>query len=265
MGARLRKESIVVATACVDASVPGRRSSGTNPAVASPAGRRAVTWVVVTGPAAGRLRGGGSSAIAASAAVTSSVRRCFRHLLPVAVEQRAFQRIQQVEAGLEAGALDAHERFDRADRLQVLARAQADLAQPCRATSGRCCAACRRVMRLLMPATSTNACAIASSPAWSSASKRSGDGLSRSSTPISSPSAHQRHHQFRTRGRIAGDVAGERVDVGDALGRARARRRAAHALVERNAHAGRQALERADHQFGAVEEIEADPVELGSA
>ena len=50
-----------------------------------------------------------------------------------------------------------------------------------------------------------------------------GDGLSRSNTPNSSPSRHQRHHQFRTRGRIAGDVAGERIDVGDALRRARAR------------------------------------------
>ena len=74
--------------------------------------------------------------------------------------------------------------------------------------------------------------------------------------------AHQRHHQFRTRGRIAGDVAGERVHVGDPLRLARARGRAAHALVERDAHAGGQALEGADHQFGAVEEIEADPVQL---
>ena len=74
--------------------------------------------------------------------------------------------------------------------------------------------------------------------------------------------ALQRHHQFRTRGRVAGDVSREGVDVGDALGLPRARRRAAHALVQRDAHAGGLALERADHQLGAVEEIEADPVEL---
>ena len=39
--------------------------------------------------------------------------------------------------------------------------------------------------------------------------------------------------------------------------------RAAHALAERDAHAGRVALERTDHQFVAVVEIEADPVQLG--
>src|SRR5690606_11168668 len=55
------------------------------------------------------------------------------HILPVAVAQRAFQRVEQVEAGLEAGALDAHESVHRAGGRQVFGGAQADLAQPCRA------------------------------------------------------------------------------------------------------------------------------------
>src|SRR5690606_7213026 len=71
----------------------------------------------------------------------------------------------------------------------------------------------------------------------------------------------QRHHQFGARRRVAGDVAVEGIDVGHALGPAAARGGAAYALVERDADAGRLALERADHQFGAVEEVEADPVE----
>src|SRR3546814_8452241 len=67
----------------------------------------------------------------------------------------------------------------------------------------------------------------------------------------------QRYHQFGARRRVAGDVAFERIDVGHALGIAAARRRAAHALVERDADAGRLALERADHQLVAIEEVEA--------
>src|SRR3546814_13091223 len=54
----------------------------------------------------------------------------FRSFLPVTVLQGAFERVQQVEAGFEAGALDAHEGFQRAGFGQVLGRAQADLAQP---------------------------------------------------------------------------------------------------------------------------------------
>ena len=73
----------------------------------------------------------------------------------------------------------------------------------------------------------------------------------------------QRHDQFRARGRIAGDMARERIHVGDALGASAGGGGAAHALAERDAHAGRQALERTDHQLGAVVEIEADPVEVG--
>ena len=73
----------------------------------------------------------------------------------------------------------------------------------------------------------------------------------------------QRHHQLGVRSRIAGDVSGERMHVIDALGRAGARRGAADALVQRDADAGGQALERTDHKFPAVVEIEADPVEVG--
>src|SRR5690606_32797830 len=78
-----------------------------------------------------------------------------------------------------------------------------------------------------------------------------------------SVSRHQWHHAFRTRSRVAGDVPGERVDDRHQLGLAGARRRAAHALVQRDADAGRQALERAHHQLGAVVQVEAAPVEVG--
>jgi hypothetical protein len=76
------------------------------------------------------------------------------------------------------------------------------------------------------------------------------------------PVQRQRHHQFGVGRRIAGDVAREAVHVGDALGLAAGSRGAAHALVERDADAGRQALERADHQLAAVVEVEPDPVEV---
>ena len=52
------------------------------------------------------------------------------YFLPVAADQRTFQRIQQVEAGLEAGAAHLHEGIHGADRGHVLQRPQADLAQP---------------------------------------------------------------------------------------------------------------------------------------
>src|SRR6478672_1242477 len=54
----------------------------------------------------------------------------FRHFLPMAVLQRPFQRIQQVEAGLEAGPADFHEGIDGTDRGHVFQRTQPDLAQP---------------------------------------------------------------------------------------------------------------------------------------
>jgi hypothetical protein len=71
----------------------------------------------------------------------------------------------------------------------------------------------------------------------------------------------QRHDDFRARRDIAGDVAGKRVHVPDHLRLARRRRRAADALADRDAHAGGLALERTDHELGAVEQIEAAPVD----
>ena len=64
---------------------------------------------------------------------------------------------------------------------------------------------------------------------------------------------YERDHDFRARGRIAGDVARESVHVRHhQSARARARRRAAHAVAERDAHAGGLALERADHELAAL-------------
>src|SRR6478735_9014156 len=67
----------------------------------------------------------------------------------------------------------------------------------------------------------------------------------------------QRHDDFGARGRIARDVPRECVDVSDHLGLPRRRSSAAHAFAERDAHAGRLALEGSDDQFGAIVEIEA--------
>lgn len=57
-------------------------------------------------------------------------------------------------------------------------------------------------------------------------------------------------------------MAREGVHVFDALGNPLRGGGATHALVERNAHARGQALERADDQLVAVEEVEADPVQV---
>jgi len=57
-------------------------------------------------------------------------------------------------------------------------------------------------------------------------------------------------------------MAGEGVNVVNALGFPAARRCAAHALVQRDAHARGQALERADDKFFAVEEIKPGPVDV---
>ena len=69
-------------------------------------------------------------------------------------------------------------------------------------------------------------------------------------------------HDFRLRSRIASNVAGEGMHVLDALCLPRACRRTAHALVQRDAYASRQPLERADDELGAVEEVEPHPVEV---
>jgi hypothetical protein len=75
----------------------------------------------------------------------------------------------------------------------------------------------------------------------------------------------QRHHDFRLRSGVAGDVPGELVHVAHQLRFARLRGGAADAAAERDADARRLALERTDHQFLAVEQIEAGPVHLGQA
>src|SRR5687768_1752337 len=109
-----------------------------------------------------------------------------RHLLPVAVEQGPFQRVEQVHAGLEAGALHAHECIHGAGRLQVRTRAQTDLAEPGGALGSH-------IAELVGGGSHGNDCinakASASRPAWSSASKRACFGLSRSNTPSRLPSA----------------------------------------------------------------------------
>ena len=54
----------------------------------------------------------------------------FGNLLPVAAQQRAFQRIQHIEAGPETGALAAQEGFDRTGGNQIFLRTDAHLPQP---------------------------------------------------------------------------------------------------------------------------------------
>src|SRR5690606_19039889 len=104
---------------------------------------------------------------------------------PVAVLQRAFDGVEQVQAGSEAGALDLEEGIDRADLAQVIQAAQADLAQPGRGlgadVSDLFIAAHAAFSRV-----SSQAAAIASRPRCSSSSNRFVIGLSRSNTPISS-------------------------------------------------------------------------------
>ena len=58
------------------------------------------------------------------------VAACLGHFLPVAVLQRAFQRVEHVEARFEAGTLDPHECVHRPCTDQVGLRAQPHLAQP---------------------------------------------------------------------------------------------------------------------------------------
>ncbi len=58
-------------------------------------------------------------------------------------------------------------------------------------------------------------------------------------------------------------MAGESIDVIDPLAGRGGGGRAAHPLAERDADTGRQALERPHHQLAAIEEVEADPIEVG--
>src|SRR5690606_250248 len=102
-----------------------------------------------------------------------------RNVLPVAVAECTLERVEQVEAGLEARALDAHERFQRTRVDQVLGRLESHLAQP----SGRLrpdVAHLERRRRAHVTSDSTYTRAISSSPSWSSTSKRPATGLSMS-------------------------------------------------------------------------------------
>jgi hypothetical protein len=115
--------------------------------------------------------GCGSSATWASASAISSRAARLGDVLPVAIEDRALERVQQVQARAEAGALDAHEGRERAHRLQVLERAHAGLAQP-----GHRLRADVAQLRGGHASDSTKIAASCSRPRWSSPSKRSGTG-----------------------------------------------------------------------------------------
>ncbi len=91
-----------------------------------------------------------------------------------------------------------------------------------------------------------------SRPRASAAPKRAMLGLSRSSTPSSSPPRNSGITIFGVRSRVAGDVAGKRVHVFDDHGLAARRRRAANALAEGDTHAGGLALEGPQHQFATL-------------
>jgi hypothetical protein len=71
----------------------------------------------------------------------------------------------------------------------------------------------------------------------------------------------QRHNQFRARSSVAGYVTRESGDIGDKDGSALRRCYAADTSPKGNAHAGREALERANYQFLTVQEVESRPVQ----
>src|SRR5690606_21093774 len=101
----------------------------------------------------------------------------------MAALERTLERIQQVERGLEAGTAHAQERLHRIGATQVRAAVQTDLSQQGRGLGADVAQAGGHF------SDSRNTPATASSPAWSSTSKRPGRGLSRSNTPSSSPSS----------------------------------------------------------------------------
>lgn len=75
------------------------------------------------------FRQGGSRCIGGDNEFAAS---CLGQLLPVAVEQGTLHRIEQVQARLEAGALELDEGRETAERAQVVERSDTDLAQLCR-------------------------------------------------------------------------------------------------------------------------------------
>ena len=74
---------------------------------------------------------------------------------------------------------------------------------------------------------------------------------------------HQGHHDFGAGRAVAGDVIGKGRHVGHQLRLARQGRRAAHAAPAGDAHAGRRALEGADHQAVAFGKVKTAPADVG--
>ena len=75
------------------------------------------------------------------------------------------------------------------------------------------------------------------------------------------PAANERHDQLGARGLITGDMTWESMNVFDQDGSARLNGGSAHAVPDRDADAGRLALEWPDDEFLLrSEEIEAGPV-----
>jgi hypothetical protein len=72
--------------------------------------------------------------------------------------------------------------------------------------------------------------------------------------------ADQRHYELRPGGYVASNMAGKSMDVRHQYRLASGRRRAAHAAAKRNSYTGRLALERAQNQFRAADEVEPCPV-----
>ena len=105
-----------------------------------------------------------------------------------------------------------------------------------------------------------------SSPRASSSSKRPATRTVEIQHAEQAVATHDRHHDLGVRRRVARDVAGERMHVRHDERAALRCRRAAHALAERNTHAGGLALERADQQVAGcgVDQVEADPVEIAA-
>ena len=134
-------------------------------------------------------------------------------------------------------------RRPRASRAEPCGRYPTPRRCPCRVSRARRCAKSRQ-------------------PASSASSNRAGSGLSRSITPSSAPST------------TIGTTSSEREAASQAIwpgkawtsstrcGCERRRRRAADALAERNADAGRPPLERPEHQLAADIAVEAGPVEV---
>ena len=72
----------------------------------------------------------------------------------------------------------------------------------------------------------------------------------------------QRHDDFGTRRGIAGDMPRKCIDIDDQLRLARRCGGSTDTATERNAHAGRLALERTNNQFATIEKVKPAPVDI---